>query len=59
MQHLLFIIDVLNAGAWVIWAAITTGSGAAVLIFSNTAFGTPLDFVKSVLRDGGRASPRS
>ena len=49
MQHLLFVIDVLNAGAWVIWAAITTVTGAAALVFSNTAFGTPLDFVKAFL----------
>jgi len=49
MQHLLFVVDVLNAGAWAIWAAITTVTGAGTLVFSNIAFGTPLDFVKAFL----------
>jgi hypothetical protein len=48
-QQLLFTIDMLNVGAWAIWAVVTVVAGGAILIISNPAFGTSLDFVKCFL----------
>jgi hypothetical protein len=49
IAHLLFTVDSVNIGVWVLWAIITTAVGSGVLIFQNHGFGEPMDLLKCFL----------
>lgn len=49
IAHLLFTVDSVNIGVWLLWAIITTAVGAGLLIFQNHGFGNPLDLLKCFL----------